>query len=567
MSVAEATERPPVRRGKPTILFVDDEKRVLNSMRAMFRREYNLFLTTRGDEALKIISENNIDVVVADQRMPIMTGVEVLTAVKNSSPDTVRILLTGYADLDAIEGAMNDGEVFRFLSKPCAAEELRGTIKLATEIAIETNGSASADPDDDSFLDAISTAGSGPSALDSVHANIDDVMNFASTVVLSENPDLGTSTVPSLEAAQPHIAPVKATPLPKVRAPEPPVAKTPPKATPKPPVAKTPVRAPVKAPPPLEAPAQTAEPPLGLVEDTPPIVRRRVDPVISESATIVLDDEDDEPVSHVPDMAQQDAAAILDAADKRLSETMSPLEIAQEAAVALMPGHMQNQEPVEIVMSGDTHQVVDTTVGEGDFGGTTAVMDVAATLTAPAEDKQPDNNPLQLVGTGKYKVSIIVFTSDEQFAKSVGRSLQDYFYTFQASNIARLMHGIQKMAPAVLITDVSEDPEVIEQLAAKLKQKVPEMVTMVASAHRDAELMVRLINHGQVFRMIDKPMSSTACKRHVREAIKKHIQLRDNPDLIQRHQVAKTSGSKLPASIGKLINGLGRVRGLWSRKS
>ena len=99
MSVAEATEKPKAKTGKPSVLFVDDEKRVLNSMRAMFRRDYNLFLTTRGDEALKIIDENDIDVVVADQRMPMMTGVEVLTAVKSSSPDTVRILLTGYADL------------------------------------------------------------------------------------------------------------------------------------------------------------------------------------------------------------------------------------------------------------------------------------------------------------------------------------------------------------------------------------------------------------------------------------------------------------------------------------
>jgi FixJ family two-component response regulator len=109
---------------------------------------------------------------------------------------------------------------------------------------------------------------------------------------------------------------------------------------------------------------------------------------------------------------------------------------------------------------------------------------------------------------------------------------------------------------------------VIEQLTAQLKEKVPEMVTMVASQHRDADLMVRLINHGQVFRMVDKPMSSTACKRHVREAIKKHIQLRDNPGLIQRHQVVKRKDSSmLPASIGRLINGLGRVRGLWSRKA
>ncbi|MEM7081383.1 MAG: response regulator [Pseudomonadota bacterium] len=483
MTATDSATPSSVRSGKPSVLFVDDEKRVLNSMRAMFRRDYNLFLTTRGDEALKIIDENDIDVVVADQRMPIMTGVEVLTAVKQSSPDTVRILLTGYADLDAIEGAMNDGEVFRFLSKPCAAEELRGTIKLATEIAIETTGSSSLDEvDDDSFLEAIVASGVDTSVVEQLSdADVDTEID--TTLELSDEAD--SSDAPKL-----------------------------------------------------------------------------ADPVISQSASVVLSDETEQAaaLSEEEIEAQATASAILD-------DAMAPsIEAPDHSSTAVIPEEYQGESEVEIVMSGDTHEVVDNSEDQGDFGGTTAVLDVAATLEAPQEEKKKDPNPVKLVGTGKYKVSIIVFTSDEQFAKSIGRSLQDYFYTFQASNIARLMHGIQKIAPAVLITDVSEDPEVIEQLAAQLKQKVPEMVTMVASQHRDADLMVRLINHGQVFRMVDKPMSSTACKRHVREAIKKHIQLRDNPDLIQRHQVLKSGGGKLPASIGRLINGLGRVRGLWSRK-
>ncbi len=503
MSVAEATRKPAAKTGKPSVLFVDDEKRVLNSMRAMFRRDYNLFLTTRGDEALKIIDENDIDVVVADQRMPIMTGVEVLTAVKRSSPDTVRILLTGYADLEAIEGAMNDGEVFRFLSKPCAAEELRGTIKLATEIAIETSGAVSVDPDDDSFLDAIAASGVDTSVagLPDGEVDIDSTIDFSSTMVLNDDPDF--------EAKQ------------------------------------------AKA----HAEAAKAE------------SRRSSDPVLANSAAMLLGDDAEETEALAEDEATAfDATAILDDAESDLIKTVRPSDV-EHASTAVLPKEFQGEKGVEIVLSGDSHEVVGSS-SPADFGGTTAVLDVAATLEAPEQVKKIETNPVKLVGTGKYKVSVIVFTSDEQFAKSIGRALQDYFYTFQASNIARLMHGIQKIAPAVLITDVSEDPEVIEQLAAQLKQKVPEMVTMVASQHRDAELMVRLINHGQVFRMIDKPMSSTACKRHVREAIKKHLQLRDNPDMVTRHQVVKTKdSSKLPASIGRLINGLGRVRGLWSRKT
>src|SRR5512138_28429 len=122
---------------RPRLLFVDDEQRVLNSMRIMFRRQFELFLASHGAEALDIVKNKDIDVIVADHRMPKMTGVEVLSKVRAMSPRTVRILLTGYADLDAVEGSINDSEVFRFLTKPCAPKQLRETIELAAKLARE----------------------------------------------------------------------------------------------------------------------------------------------------------------------------------------------------------------------------------------------------------------------------------------------------------------------------------------------------------------------------------------------------------------------------------------------
>lgn len=116
---------------RASVLFVDDEKRVLNSMRGMFRREFDLFLTTDGAAAVKIAANNPIDVIVADQRMPGLSGIEVLGQVKKLSPNTIRILLTGYADPSAVEGSINVGEVFRFLGKPCPPKVLRDTLKLA----------------------------------------------------------------------------------------------------------------------------------------------------------------------------------------------------------------------------------------------------------------------------------------------------------------------------------------------------------------------------------------------------------------------------------------------------
>jgi len=120
---------------KATILFVDDEKRVLNSMRGLFRRDYQLFLATEGETALQIVSDKSVDVAVVDQRMPGMNGTEVLGKIKQLSPRTVRILLTGYADPTAVEGSINIGEVFRFLSKPCPPQLLRDTLELAIAAA------------------------------------------------------------------------------------------------------------------------------------------------------------------------------------------------------------------------------------------------------------------------------------------------------------------------------------------------------------------------------------------------------------------------------------------------
>ena len=122
---------------KATLLFVDDERRVLSSMRAMFRRDYHVFVADSGREALEIIDRERIDVIISDQRMPEMTGVELLCTVKERAPSIMRILLTGYADLEAIEASINEGEVFRYLMKPCPPEDLKKAIAMAVEAVRE----------------------------------------------------------------------------------------------------------------------------------------------------------------------------------------------------------------------------------------------------------------------------------------------------------------------------------------------------------------------------------------------------------------------------------------------
>src|SRR5699024_12299615 len=95
-----------------------------------------VFITTDPTEYIDYIKNNHVHVAVSDQRMPERVGVDILREVKEVSPSTMRILLTGYADLNAIIGSINDGEIYRYLTKPCKSEELLAVVGRATEIAL-----------------------------------------------------------------------------------------------------------------------------------------------------------------------------------------------------------------------------------------------------------------------------------------------------------------------------------------------------------------------------------------------------------------------------------------------
>ncbi len=119
---------------KITVLYVDDEENNLISFKANFRIKYNVLVAISGDEAMKIIESKHVDIIITDQRMPNMTGVEFLEQVLEKKPDPMRILLTGYADMSAVVDAVNKGKIFHYLSKPWNEEELDMTIKRAYEV-------------------------------------------------------------------------------------------------------------------------------------------------------------------------------------------------------------------------------------------------------------------------------------------------------------------------------------------------------------------------------------------------------------------------------------------------
>jgi eukaryotic-like serine/threonine-protein kinase len=124
IDLAAVEPQAPTAPSKPRVIFVDDEERILNALRSLFRADYDVVTATEGEQALEALKTGEFDVVVSDQRMPKMLGVEVLRRVRELSPDTVRILLTGYSDLASIVGSINEGEIYRFVSKPWDNQEL-----------------------------------------------------------------------------------------------------------------------------------------------------------------------------------------------------------------------------------------------------------------------------------------------------------------------------------------------------------------------------------------------------------------------------------------------------------
>lgn len=122
---------------KARILVVDDDERILSALKSMFRQRYHVFVTTDGNKALDFLKRYQMHVIISDQRMPIMLGVDLLRRSREISPRSVRILLTGYSDLASIVGSINDGEVYRFINKPWDDHALQSLVAEAVTIALE----------------------------------------------------------------------------------------------------------------------------------------------------------------------------------------------------------------------------------------------------------------------------------------------------------------------------------------------------------------------------------------------------------------------------------------------
>jgi response regulator RpfG family c-di-GMP phosphodiesterase len=113
------------------VLYIDDEENNLQAFKASFRRQYEIYTAISAAEGLKILQNVSIQVILADQKMPGTTGVEFFKSITETFPDPIRILLTGYTDIEALADAINHGDIYRYITKPWNDLELHNSIKNA----------------------------------------------------------------------------------------------------------------------------------------------------------------------------------------------------------------------------------------------------------------------------------------------------------------------------------------------------------------------------------------------------------------------------------------------------
>ena len=110
------------------VLYLDDEAHNLTAFRAAFRRDFQVHVTTEPTDAVRILREHPIEVIISDQKMPKLSGVEFFELIAPDYPDPVRMLLTGHADIDAVIDAINKGQIYKYIAKPWNESELRDLV-------------------------------------------------------------------------------------------------------------------------------------------------------------------------------------------------------------------------------------------------------------------------------------------------------------------------------------------------------------------------------------------------------------------------------------------------------
>ncbi len=134
MNLFQSGFSPSPKDAGPAILLVDDEQAILDGLRRQLRKRFSVSTATSGAAGLDALESQNFAVVVSDMRMPGMDGAAFLAQVRARYPDTVRLLLTGQADTQSAISAINEGQIYRFLTKPCPPDMLLSALDSAVEL-------------------------------------------------------------------------------------------------------------------------------------------------------------------------------------------------------------------------------------------------------------------------------------------------------------------------------------------------------------------------------------------------------------------------------------------------
>jgi putative two-component system response regulator len=116
-----------------SLLFIDDDPDVLSTLKRSFRKGYQVFTAPNGEEGIQVLNEHPVNLIICDQRMPGLTGDQVLLHAYQTQPKAIRILLTGYSDMDSLVNCVNDAHIYKYVSKPWEPEDLRLTVIRALE--------------------------------------------------------------------------------------------------------------------------------------------------------------------------------------------------------------------------------------------------------------------------------------------------------------------------------------------------------------------------------------------------------------------------------------------------
>ncbi len=185
-----------------------------------------------------------------------------------------------------------------------------------------------------------------------------------------------------------------------------------------------------------------------------------------------------------------------------------------------------------------------------------------STVAAPesAEEIAPVDADEAVVVEDAAAVELMVLSGDEELVEDVRHAVEGQWPVHRAESLEDAIRLLGERPIGVLVTDAAVDEDAVSALTSELKRHVPELVTIVASKRSDAHMLINLINHGQVFRFLLKPVSVGQCRLWLSSAVCRHAELLAEPDTKRRYRVDAPETSSQPAWLAGVISGVRRIR-------